>query len=70
MLYDRSFWFLSKISDGRKYKFARLLARQSGGLVNSSVKLVSYSLLSRYIISFTDVKVASAATTEDYRWRP
>jgi hypothetical protein len=35
MLYDRPFWFLSKISDGRKYKFVRLLALQSDGLVNA-----------------------------------
>jgi hypothetical protein len=69
MLYDRPFWFLSKISDGRKYKFERLLVLQSDGQVKA-VKLVSYSLLSRYIVSFTDVKVASAATTEDYRWHP
>jgi hypothetical protein len=70
MLYDRPFWFLSKISDGWKYKFAHLLGLQLDGQVNSSVKPVSYSLLSRYIVSFTDVKVASAAATEDYRWRP
>jgi hypothetical protein len=70
MLYDRPFWFLSKISDGRNCKFVRLLALQSDGQVNSSVKLVSNSLLSRYIVSFTDVKVASAAATKDYRWHP
>jgi hypothetical protein len=69
MLYDRPFWFLSKISDGRNCKFERLLVLQLDGQVKA-VKLVSYSLLSRYIVSFTDVKVASAAATEDYRWRP
>jgi hypothetical protein len=70
MLYDRPFWFLSKISDGRNCKFAHLLGLQLDGQVNSSVKPVNYSLLSRYIISFTDVKVASAAATKDYRWHP
>jgi hypothetical protein len=69
ILCGRPFWFLSKISDGRNCKFVRLLALQSDGQVNA-VKPVSYSLLLRYIVSFTDVKLASAATTQDYRWRP
>jgi len=66
MLYDRPFWFLFKKSDGRNCKFVHLLALQSDDQVNA-VKPVSYTLLSKYIVSFT---VASIATTQDYRWHP
>jgi hypothetical protein len=58
------FWFLSKISNEMNCKFKRLRVRQAGPI--SCVRLESYSRLESYIGCFTDVKVASGATREDY----